>query len=127
MTLLDRNAPDPALACVLRGDWVAYCPRPDCNNAEYLPNPNERIQIHRARYPNNRSTHDCFECTYCHMIAPIIWPPDPEQLTMPLAIRPVPRTRNWFPTGHPVAAQGFETGQTALDLWLENADHGLSD
>jgi hypothetical protein len=106
------------LAYVLRGDWVATCPRDECGNVEFLD-----FTVHRA----SRCTRDTFYCSYCNMIAGIVWPANPDEIWEPLARRPVPHTRNWYPANHPDAVKfRVEHGQTAADLWQENREHGVA-
>lgn len=54
----------------------------------------------------------------------IAWPPDPDGIWEALLERHIPRTRNWFPDGHPLAQRcGAPTGQTADELRKEQAEY----
>ncbi|MFC5744839.1 hypothetical protein [Actinomadura rugatobispora] len=102
-----------ARAYVNHGRWVAGCPREFCTNALEL-------QPRQAR----------FSCTTvpdgCGLDAPIEWPPDADDIWAALMRRPVPATRNWFPTGHELAVRaGCPHGQTAADLLAEGEMYGV--
>jgi hypothetical protein len=101
------------VARVYQGMWIADCVRDACANAEVLPMPDENYEAFRLRWPANRCIPECFVCTNCGLQSPILWPENHRELMDPLALRPVPQTRNWLP------------GETVTDLWLENADHGI--
>lgn len=106
-----------AIAYVLRGDWVAACPRPECSNVEFLDH---------VKHRQSKCTSDTYYCTYCHMVASITWPPNKDELWEPLSRRPVPHTRNWYPKDHPEAIRyRIEHGQSPSDLWRENEEHGV--
>lgn len=107
-----------AVAYVLRGEWVAACPRDECTNVEFLD---------PARHPRTRCTKQTFYCTYCQMMTAIRWPHNADEIMEPLNRRPIPRTRNWYPKDHPEAvAYRIEHGQSVADLWAENKDHGVT-
>ena len=54
------------------------------------------------------------------------WPPDADAIWEVLAVRPVPHTRNWFPSGHKLALRsGAVHGQTVADLIAENVEYGI--
>lgn len=107
-----------AVVYILRGSWVAACPREDCANVEFA-DPRQN--------PKTKCTLEMFYCTYCKMVAPMLWPSNASELMEPLERRPVPRTRNWYPENHPDALRfNIEHGQSVADLWQENKDHGVS-
>ena len=96
-----------ARAYVNYGRWVADCEQPYCNGAERLEP--RQAQIH---------------CTNCHWEAPVEWPADADAIWEVLAVRPVPGTRNWFPSGHELALRpGTPHGQTVADLIAENHEY----
>lgn len=110
-----------ARALVYGGDWIAECPRPGCSNAEHLFQP---------RFPGGprEIRQQFFACSYCHFTGPISWPDDQvmEGIAAVLATRPLPHTRNWYPTDHPTAvAAHIPHGQTVRQLLEENAEHGI--
>lgn len=112
-----------ARAYVYAGDWVADCPRDDCYNVEHL--------FARSNPANPRSPRTVplgsFACSNCRQQAPIDWPPDLADVTAVLMLRPVPQTRNWYPSGHDVALRfGIPHGQSVTELLEENAAHGVS-
>ena len=97
-----------ARAYVNWGRWVADCGRPYCNG---------------GRTP--RTPAGPVHCANCHWEAPVQWPPDADAIWEVLAARPVPGTRNWFPSGHELALRsGCPHGQTVADLAAENAEYG---
>lgn len=99
-----------ARAYVNHGRWIADCTRTDCANAEAL----EPRQV-------------TFHCSNCLQLADIEWPPDVDELWAVLLRRPVPQTRNWFPSGHELALRsGTPHGQTAADLEDENREHEVT-
>ena len=75
-----------ARAYVNHGRWVADCEQPYCNGAESLE-------------PRQALVH----CSNCHWEGMVQWPPDADAIWEVLAVRPVPQTRNWFPSGHELA------------------------
>lgn len=96
-------------AYVNHGRWVGDCNRPHCANAEKLT-AGQRV----------------FHCSNCRQISEVDWPPDAEQITQVLDKRPVPQTRNWFPSGHELAVRsGTPHGQSVADLETENHDYGV--
>ncbi|MER7488710.1 hypothetical protein ABTY20_22955 [Streptomyces sp. NPDC126497] len=115
-----------ARAYVYGGEWVADCPRAGaepgragCGNVEFLYRPS------RLRGPRDVEV-DFFLCSYCGMQAPVSWPDDRHALLAVLARRPVPNTRNWYPSDHPVALRfGLPHGQSVADLVEENEAHGV--
>lgn len=120
MKVPDERVP-VARAYVYAGEWVADCPRPGgvCGNVEFL---------HRPRRPGGpREVPTGFYlCSHCGMQAEITWPDEPEVILAVLSRRPVPGTRNWYPTDHPVALRfGLPHGQTVNDLQVEGEAHGV--
>jgi hypothetical protein len=115
-----------ARAYVYAGEWVADCPRPGaapdragCGNAEFLLRPS------RMGGPRDAEV-GFFLCSYCGMQAPVSWPDDRHAILAVLARRPVPNTRNWYPTDHPVALRfGLPHGQSVRDLEAEGEAHGV--
>ncbi len=98
-----------ARAYVNHSKWIADCGRPYCNGAERLEP--RQAQIH---------------CANCHWEAPVQWPPDADAIWQVLQERPVPHTRNWFPSGHELALRsGCPHGQSVADLIAENAEYGV--
>lgn len=98
--------PPVAQAYVNHGRWIAECPF-ECGSARQLQ-PHERL----------------FQCSECKSILPIIWPPDADGIWEALNERRLPRTRNWFPEGHPLAERiGAPTNQTADELRKEQREH----
>jgi len=81
------------------GRWVARCPRPWCTNA---------LQVSLGA-----EVMTCAGLGGCGAHVELVWPADPEAITLLLSMRPVERTRNWLP------------GETLADLMCENAAHGL--
>ena len=108
-----------ARAYVYSGEWVADCPRPGCANVEYLYRPS------RPRGPRDVPV-GVYLCSYCGMQAAITWPDDPHAILAVLSRRPLPDTRNWYPSDHPVALKfGLPHGQTIKDLQAESEAHGV--
>jgi hypothetical protein len=100
-----------ARAYVNQGRWIADCPRPHCGNAEEFLHP-------------ENGDRQGFHCTNCHHIAPVEWPENAEAITAALAKRPVPQTRNWFPSNHELALRaGCPHGQSVADLEAETREH----
>jgi hypothetical protein len=97
----------PRVAYINHGRWVADCVRPYCGGAEAL-----------------RPHQVVVECFECHLVAPVEWPREAQELWEALMVRPVPATRNWFPAGHrPAVRAGCPHGQTVDDLHAETAEH----
>lgn len=108
-----------ARAYVYSGDWVADCPRPGCANVEHLYRPSRRGG------PRDLAL-GYFHCSYCGMQADITWPDNRLDILAVLARRPLPDTRNWYPTDHPVAVKfRLPHGQSVRDLEDENAAHDV--
>lgn len=95
-------------AYVNYGRWVADCCRPYCGNALEL-SPRE-------------ATFVCSGRDGCGMEAVIIWPPNADEIWEALSHRPVPRTRNWIPLGHPYADMGYPADQTPQELLDEQKE-----
>lgn len=103
MTALVTNK---ARAYVNFGRWIAECPY-DCGSARKL-DPGETM----------------FQCTECFTISSVDWPDNAQDIWDALSERPIPRTRNWFPSGHDLAVRsGCEHGQTVAQLRAEAAEH----
>lgn len=102
-----------ARAYVNFGRWVAECPRPECTNALEL-----------------RPRQDRFVCDSvpdgCGMDCPVEWPENASEIWEVLTRRPVPKTRNWFPSHHLTGVlNGYPNGQTVADLLAENKLYGV--
>lgn len=108
-----------ARAYVYNGEWVADCPRPGCGNVEFLYRPSRRGGPRDV-------VQSVYQCSYCGMQADITWPDNQHAILAVLARRPLPNTRNWYPTDHPVAVRfGLPHGQSIKDLEGENEEHGV--
>lgn len=112
---------EPARAYVYSGDWVADCPREGCSNVEHLftaTRPNGPRLVKRPFYA----------CSFCGYQGEIAWP-DAAFMAAAMEVlsrRPVPNTRNWYPSNHPTAVRfHVPHGQTVDDLRAENAEHGV--
>jgi hypothetical protein len=108
-----------ARAYVYSGEWVADCPRDGCANAEFL---------HRAsrRGGPRDVVQGFFRCSFCGTQASISWPGNQHAILAVLGRRPIPSTRNWYPSDHPVAVRfGLPHGQSVRDLEDENEEHGV--
>jgi hypothetical protein len=98
-----------ARAYVNHGRWIADCTRPHCANAEKLA-----------------PWQATFHCSNCRQVAEVEWPGNADELWAVLELRPVPQTRNWFPTGHELALRsGIPHGQSVADLEDENREYGV--
>lgn len=108
-----------ARAYVYGGMWVADCPQ-DCGGTEPLFEPRRKGGPRTVR-------RTLFHCSYCKFATNRIdWPAAEEQIMAVLSLRPIPHTRNWYPSGHPVAVRfGIPDGQSVRDLQDENAEHGV--
>lgn len=94
-----------AIARVYAGQWIANCIRPGCMNAEALA-PGAWVVA----------------CRNCQWSGPVLWPVNAPEISLELARRPVPGTRNWFPKDHPIAlASGTPHGQSVAELAEEFA------
>ena len=99
-----------ARARVNHGRWIADCPRRHCANA--------------IRLKPGEPTFHCSGEGGCHLITPIVWPPNADAIWEALAERPVPATRNWYPDGHVEAVRlNLPHGQTPADLREETVQH----
>lgn len=95
-----------ARAYVNHGRWVTECPR-DCGYAEGLDD--GQFMLH---------------CGECGHVCPVRWPDNAQEIWDELAKRPLPRTRNWFPSSHPLALQSHcPHGQTVEELRKESLEH----
>lgn len=113
------DEPMPARAYIYNGEWVADCTRPGCGNVEFLYTP--------AR-PGGDRVHvkPIFVCSNCGHQAVIDWPGERDVLMAVLSRRPIPQTRNWYPSDHPVAVNfRIPHGQSVKDLMDENEEHGV--
>jgi hypothetical protein len=109
---------------IYRGEWVADCPREDCNNVEFLTEKPDHLRGVANNPGPRKSAFYCSNCHYC--TTSIRWPADADELLKVLDRRPVPDTRNWYPEGHMVAVMSGEPdGQTVEELLQENRDHGV--
>ncbi|MFB4312944.1 hypothetical protein [Actinomadura sp. 21ATH] len=110
-------------ARVQAGEWIADCPAPDCQNAEFV---SEKDPRRRGVAGSRWLPFLEFVCTVCGARCPIQWPADAEEIIAVLDRRPNPMTRNWWPAGAKLAVlTGTPTGQTVADLLAENAEHGV--
>lgn len=119
---MELITPPKALAYVYAGDWVADCPREGCGNVEHL------FDRTNPRVPSSPRTarKTTFHCTYCHLLADVVWSPDEAGIMAVLELRPIPHTRNWYPKEHPTALRfALEHGQSVEDLRAENVEHGV--
>lgn len=104
MTALIR--PATARAYINHGRWIADCPV-ECGGAL-------RLEPHQSVY----------HCPECRQITEVEWPADADEIMETLEKRIIPRTRNWFPSGHVLALRsGSLHGQSVRDLERETADH----
>lgn len=110
---------EPARAYVLRGDWVADCPRPGCANVEFLFTQGKINGPRMIRKP-------FYTCSYCGAQAEIGWARREVEIMEVLDRRPIPDTRNWYPHDHPDAIRfGVPHGQSIAELVAENEEHGV--
>jgi hypothetical protein len=101
-----------AAAYVNHGRWVAGCPREFCNSAQRLEPGQARIY--------------CGGEGGCGLDSEVIWPDDAQAIWDALRRRPVPGTRNWFPTDHELALRAnCPHGQSVADLLAENEIYGV--
>lgn len=85
-------------AFISGGRWLAFCPVPDCNSAEYV----------QYDWPVFVCSASCGEGPLT-----VIFPRQREQIEAELLKRSTPRTRNW------------RKGETVANLRRENREHGL--
>lgn len=98
--------PAQARAYVNFSRWVADCPM-ECGGALELA-PGMLL----------------FACPECKTMSEIEWPPNADEIWEVLQERKVPRTRNWFPSGHVIALKGgYPHGQTPAQLRDETAEN----
>jgi hypothetical protein len=112
-----------ARAYVYAGDWVADCTRDGCANAEFL------CDLEHPGNPRSPRTRprSIFHCSNCRQIAEIDWPPNVADIMAVLERRPIPHTRNWYPSGHDTAVRfRVPHGQSIDDLRAENQEHGVA-
>lgn len=115
----DEKGPAPARAYVYSGEWVADCTRPGCGCVEFLFTPQKMNGPRVLRKP-------FFACSNCGQQAVIDWPGHQDEIMLLLRRRPIPQTRNWYPTDHPVAVNfRIPHGQSLADLIAENEEHGV--
>lgn len=58
------------------------------------------------------------------MLADLEWPADADGIWQALLERPVPGTRNWYPTGHTEAVRmRLPHGQSVADLHAETREY----
>lgn len=99
-----------ARARVNHGRWIADCPRPYCANA--------------MRLTPGQSAFHCGGEGGCQLVAEVEWRADADGIWAALTERPVPGTRNWYPSGHTEAVLlRLPHGQTADDLRAETAEY----
>lgn len=116
---MELIAPPKARAYVYAGDWVADCVRLGCGGTEHLF---DRSSPRGPRTVRRGS----FFCSYCKAVAPVEWPTNTGEIMGVLNLRPIPHTRNWYPSGHETAVKlRLEDGQTIQNLRDENAEHGI--
>lgn len=111
-----------ARAYVYAGDWVADCPR-NCGNVEHLYQAQRRGGPRVVQVPS-------FYCSYCKLgdaeTVTVEWPPNMMEIMTVLMLRPIPHTRNWYPTGHDTALKyRLPHGQSVDELRAENVEHGV--
>lgn len=95
-----------ARAYVNWGRWVADCPI-GCGAAL-------KLNAHQ----------ETFLCPECRALSVIEWPSDPDGIWDALSSRPMPKTRNWFPSGHELALRArCPHGQTVAELREETVEH----
>lgn len=98
--------PAEARAYVNHGRWLADCPR-DCGGALQL---------------DPKQTN--FHCRECKWIGGIEWPDNADEIMEALEERVVPKTRNWFPSGHTLALRSSTPhGQTVKQLMEETEEN----
>lgn len=98
--------PPHVKAYINHGRWIAECPF-ECGSARQLQ-PNEQT----------------FHCSECQSVLSVKWPDNADEIWEVLAERRAPRTRNWFPVGHPLAEKHrLPTGQTVKELREEQKEN----
>lgn len=97
-----------AVVYVSWGYWVADCPFPDCGAGQhYGADANTGIV--------GGLTLSSFTCPHCGTFCAADWPAEAEDIWRLLSVRPLKKTRNWFP------------GEDLGNLIVENITHGLVD
>jgi hypothetical protein len=98
--------PAQARAYVNHGRWIADCPR-DCGSA--------------AELQPKATSYACVECKW---IGSVEWPDNADEIMAALQERAVPRTRNWFPSGHELALRSNNPhGQSVKELMEETEEN----
>jgi hypothetical protein len=98
--------PAQARAYVNHGRWIADCPR-DCGFASEL-----------------QPKQSGYVCSECKWIGEVEWPDDADGIWEALQERAVPRTRNWFPSSHPLALKSNSPhGQSVKELMQETEEN----
>lgn len=98
--------PAQARAYINHGRWIADCPR-DCGCALTL-------DPHQPTYA----------CPECKWMGGVEWPDNADEIWEALQKRAVPRTRNWFPSGHSLALRSNSPhGQTVKQLIEETEEN----
>lgn len=65
-----------------------------------------------------------YHCSECGHLCEVEWPDNLNEIMGALQRRPIPKTRNWFPSGHSLALRaGCPHGQTVKELEDETAEH----
>ncbi len=107
----DATPPQPGVALGVKaqarvdaGRWLADCPNPDCQGAEYVSFEHPFIFCHECR--NGAVGNQLIEIT-------VPAPGLRADIETYLLARPVPATRNWFPH------------ESVRDLREENRLHGI--
>lgn len=90
---------------VHRGQWVANCPMPGCENAEGVATPGDAFQTGNGL---GAVGAPAASCSACGLRFGVEWPDHPERIMAVLAERFVPGTRHWVP------------GETIADLEEQN-------
>lgn len=95
-----------AVARVNGGRWIADCPTPDCNGAEYVSFTDPVLFC-----------HGCRNAAVDHLLIPVDVPSEKTrtQVETYLLARPVPETRNWDPS-EPVTKLRDENRERGLRL-----------
>ncbi len=93
-------------ARVNHGRWIADCPATDCYAA---------LRVH-----GETAVCDCRDDNVCDhpaiphdLVVMVEWPPDADEITRILDLRPKRANRNWYP------------GETLADVKAENVSNGV--
>lgn len=101
-----------ARAYVNFGRWIADCPT-GCGNA--------------AGLQPGQGTFMCNPPGGCGFMTSVEWPNNANEIWEALEERPIPKTRNWFPSNHDLALRaGCPHGQTPADLRDEAKENGVA-